>query len=423
MQRLTGFWKQLGPGLLMAGAAIGVSHLVQSTRAGADFGWQLLWLVIVINLIKYPFFQFGHRYTIATGESLLEGYLRMGRPWLYGFLCLNAFSGVCAIAGVTFVTAALTQGLFGTTLNITIWSVLLMIACLAILALGHYSWLDRIIKPMMAVLFLATISAFTIAMINGPTATSLAGTSASPWTQASLGFLIALMGWMPAPIEMSVWQSLWIKAKENSSGKRMDQQQGKIDFNIGYFMTLILATLFLGLGALVMHGTGETFSNKGAVFSTQLVELYTRSIGDWASPFIAVAAFFAMFSTTLTVVDAYPRSLAAGGQLAFTGKAEHDLTKCRKQYLAALIVCCAIGLLIIHSFLNRLKDLVDMVTTVSFLAAPIFGWLNYRLVTSSHLASEHQPGPALRNFCRIALMILSAISLLYIYSRFISNAN
>ena len=34
--------KKLGPGLLFAGAAIGVSHLVQSTRAGADFGWGLL---------------------------------------------------------------------------------------------------------------------------------------------------------------------------------------------------------------------------------------------------------------------------------------------------------------------------------------------------------------------------------------------
>lgn len=404
----------------MAGAAIGVSHLVQSTRAGADFGWQLLWLVILINLIKYPFFQFGHRYTISTGESLLEGYLKMGKLWLYSFLCLNAFSGVCAIAGVTFVTAALTQGLFGTAFNITLWSFILMLICLSILAIGHYSWLDRIIKPMMALLFLATVSAFLIAILNGPVAAAEPDHSPSPWTKASLGFLIALMGWMPAPIEMSVWQSLWIKAKENSSGKLMNQRQGKIDFNIGYWMTLILATLFLGLGALVMHGTGETFSNKGAVFSHQLVELYTASIGNWAGPIIAVAAFFAMFSTTLTVVDAYPRSLAAGSQLAVTGKIEHDMRRCRKPYLVVLIVCCAIGLIIINSFLNRLKDLVDMVTTVSFLAAPVFGWLNYRLVTSSLLAGKYQPGPALRNFCRFSLLILSGISLVYLYSRFIS---
>ena len=52
--------KKLGPGLLFAGAAIGVSHLVQSTRAGADFGWGFLWVLLLVNLFKYPFFQYGH---------------------------------------------------------------------------------------------------------------------------------------------------------------------------------------------------------------------------------------------------------------------------------------------------------------------------------------------------------------------------
>ena len=46
------FFKKLGPGLLFAGAAIGVSHLVQSTRAGADFGFSLIWALILANFIK-----------------------------------------------------------------------------------------------------------------------------------------------------------------------------------------------------------------------------------------------------------------------------------------------------------------------------------------------------------------------------------
>ena len=52
------FLNLLGPGLLFAGAAIGVSHLVQSTRAGADFGFGLLWALLIVNIFKYPFFQF-----------------------------------------------------------------------------------------------------------------------------------------------------------------------------------------------------------------------------------------------------------------------------------------------------------------------------------------------------------------------------
>ena len=77
------FIKKLGPGLLFAGAAIGVSHLVQSTKAGADFGFGLVWALLLAHFCKYPFFQFGPRYAAATGESLLEGYQKMSK---------NAFS-------------------------------------------------------------------------------------------------------------------------------------------------------------------------------------------------------------------------------------------------------------------------------------------------------------------------------------------
>lgn len=38
----------------MAAAAIGASHLVASTRAGAEFGWQLAWVILGVNLLKYP---------------------------------------------------------------------------------------------------------------------------------------------------------------------------------------------------------------------------------------------------------------------------------------------------------------------------------------------------------------------------------
>lgn len=57
------FLSKLGPGLLYAGAAVGVSHLVQSTRAGGMFGFELILAIVIIHLIKYPFFEFGPRYT------------------------------------------------------------------------------------------------------------------------------------------------------------------------------------------------------------------------------------------------------------------------------------------------------------------------------------------------------------------------
>ena len=86
MHSTTSTWQTrlnaLGPGILMATAAIGGSHLVASTQAGAIFGWQLFWLIVVVNVLKYPFFRFGIEYTLATKKSLVEGYQSKG-PWFF----------------------------------------------------------------------------------------------------------------------------------------------------------------------------------------------------------------------------------------------------------------------------------------------------------------------------------------------------
>ncbi|MDC1196151.1 divalent metal cation transporter, partial [Crocinitomicaceae bacterium] len=72
-ERSKNFLKTLGPGILFASTAIGVSHLVQSTRAGANFGFALVPFILAANIFKYPFFEFGSRYANATGESLIDG--------------------------------------------------------------------------------------------------------------------------------------------------------------------------------------------------------------------------------------------------------------------------------------------------------------------------------------------------------------
>ena len=59
---------------MLAAVGVGVSHLVYSTQAGADYGLSLLWLIIAITLIKYPAFRFAVDYANATGESLVRAY-------------------------------------------------------------------------------------------------------------------------------------------------------------------------------------------------------------------------------------------------------------------------------------------------------------------------------------------------------------
>ena len=408
---LTYFLRALGPGLLMAGAAIGTSHIVQATRAGADFGFQLIILVLLINLLKYPFFEYGHRYAIATGENLLDGYKRMGRGFLYAFLALAIISAIASTAAVTFVTVAILQYFVGAVLPSIVWAILIIAFCIAILFGGHYRRLDIAVKPIMAVLVIATTLALAAAVINGPVVPG-GFTSPSPWTLGSLAFLIALMGWMPAPIEVSVFQSLWVQAKGKATGKKVTLKEGRVDFNFGFGLSTVLALVFLSLGALGLHGTGLVFADSSGGFITQLVDVYVQLLGEWAGPVIAIAAFATMLSTTLTVIDGYSRALTVGVDLATS-----SVKTSGKLYIFWMGLICAGALLVIMSFIGSLTNLIDLVTLMAFFSAPVYGYLNFRLITSSHTPEALQPGIWMRGLSWIGLIFFISVCLTYVVIR------
>ena len=401
------FLKILGPGLLMASAAIGVSHFVQSTRAGADYGLIALVFILAATVLKYPFFEFGHRFAGATKKNLLDAYLALGKKYLILFLLLNVITGVGSIAAVTFVTASIFQNLTEYQ-SITFWSACIFIVSMLILLKGQYSWLDRIIKFLMIVLVIATTIAFFAALEKG-VAHQKDFIPPSIFTWASLPFLIALMGWMPGPIEMSTWQSLWIQEREKTKKMKFNFQEISFDFNFSYLLTIITAVLFLSLGYFTMHGTGETFSSTGTVFAGQVIELYTRAIGEWTKPVIGLAAFAAMFSTSFTLVDAYPRALSIG---------LNSIVRLKNERITRGIItvlCCLISLIIIGAFTSSLKVLVDIVTSIAFIAAPIFAWLNYKVITSALTPKQYRPQKWLLILGKLGLTYLVIFGILYIW--------
>lgn len=99
------FSKTAGPGILFASTAIGVSHLVQSTRAGADFGLLILGFVILASLLKYPFFEYGSRYANSTQTSIIDGYKKLGKPAIWLYLLLTISSMFFVTGAIGFVAA------------------------------------------------------------------------------------------------------------------------------------------------------------------------------------------------------------------------------------------------------------------------------------------------------------------------------
>ncbi|MFK7832278.1 MAG: NRAMP family divalent metal transporter [Winogradskyella sp.] len=407
-------FKKLGPGLLFAGAAIGVSHLVQSTRAGADFGLGLLWALLLVNLFKYPFFQFGPRYASATGESLIEGYHKLGKGVLATYFVLSLGTMFTIQAAVTIVTAGLAHSLFGdisvlnfgfnTITSVEIWTVIILGICLLILFLGKYSTLDKLIKIIIITLTISTLVAVCFAFDSYTQPVSF--TQILPENATEITFLIAFMGWMPAPLDISVWHSIWAIEKKKDENT-FTPKAALLDFNIGYAGAIVLGIAFLCLGYFVMYNTGETFSNKASVFSNQLIDLYTKSLGNWAYVLIGIAALTTMFSTTITTLDASPRAMSKSLD-TLTNKTYN------KGYLLWILILTFGTLIIFFAFASEMGFLIKIATILSFITAPFYAIINYRLITSKHTPKAWRPSLKLHVLSWCGIVFLIGFSIWYL---------
>ena len=401
---MTKFLQKLGPGLLFAGAAIGVSHLVQSTKAGANFGFGLLWALLLINLIKYPFFQFGPRYAAATGESLLEGYNKLGKGVLKAYALLTIATMFTIQTAVTIVTAGIASTLFGSEVSMEIWSVIILSICFLLLLVGKYSLLDKMMKVIIIVLSLSTLFAVAAAFINFTNEPEW--TQIVPSTDVELIFLIAFMGWMPAPLDVSIWHSLWAIQKKKQE-QNFNSKTASLDFNIGYLGTIVLGIGFLMLGGLVMHGSGKSFSANGGEFSLQLIEMYTQNLGEWSYIIIGVAALTTMFSTTLTTLDASPRAMNKTLELIL----DKPLNNGYKVWLIVLIIGT---ISIFFFFLSEMGSLIKIATILSFLTAPFYALMNYILICSKHTPQSFRPSKMMHFLSISGILFLIGFNIWYI---------
>ena len=419
-KKVANFFKSLGPGLLWAGAAIGVSHLVQSTRAGAGFGFALVWVVILANIFKYPFFEYGPRYAAATGESLLHGYKRLG-SWVLGLFLILTFATMFAIqAAVTIVTASLVSYGTGSSLSPVTWTMIILALCMVILAIGRYPLLDKAIKVVIIVLTVTTLWALVAAIGSTGLKTAPGAVVPDIWGTSGIFFMIALMGWMPSAIDISVWSSLWTLERSKQTGYRPKLKESLLDFNIGYIGTAFISLCFLTLGALVIFGSGEQLSKSGGTFAGQFIGLYTHNIGEWSKYIITIAAVTTMFSTTLTCLDAFPRVLKTATELAFPRlKKENQGKNMPWLYWTWMLVVAGGAVILLTALSSRMTFMVDLATTLSFLTAPVLAVINYKVVTGKHMPLEAVPPQWLKILSWGGMIFLTGFSLIFLYFRFL----
>lgn len=156
-----------------------------------------------------------------------------------------------------------------------------------------------------------------------------------------------------------------------------------------------------------MYGTGENFSSSAGGFAQQLIKLYTDTIGNWAFYIIAIAAFSAMFSTTLTTLDASPRALSKIFEFIFPNQF--------KKLYWFWVIFLAIGtIIILNYFMANMSQMVFIATVLSFLTAPFFAISNFILISSKHTPKQWRPTLLMKIWSYAGIIFLIGFSVWYL---------
>jgi Mn2+/Fe2+ NRAMP family transporter len=415
--------RKLGPGLLFASSAVGTSHLVLSTRAGAHYGLSFLWIILLCLLLKYPFYDFGARYTAVTGESLIKAYCRQSLGAFYIFfaiILINMFAVTAAVGGVS---AGLLQavGAFHAQNINTLLATLIIITAL-ILSLGGFRLLDKLIKLVSLCLIVSVVYIFFIVLINGPP--EFVATSGQPsiFSGAALALLVSLLGWMPSGMEASVLHSIWVMEKQNISASPLEEKDVLADFRLGYIITSVLAIVFLLIGAFTVYGTGVRLEGNSVEFSKALLDIFVDNLGKNAQLGFGVAAFLTIYGTYIVVVDAFSRAfLKCLNALMKTRTTQTSIVLKKDTAYKITVIAVSIGAyLLFVSFASSMLYMLHLATSMAFVFSPVIAYLNYRSMIYLEENGNYRLPVFLKYLSWIGLLALGSFAIYYISSLIMS---
>jgi len=266
----------------------------------------------------------------------------------------------------------------------------------------------------------STVTAFILVLYNGPIEPVEGFITKELITVSGLFFLLALMGWMPAPLEISSWNSLWTLERIKQSKYTPKLKETIFEFKLTYLITGILAVMFVTLGSYIFFGSGEELPNNNTQFANQVVTLYTSTIGNWSHIIISASAFAIMFGTIIAVFDGYSRSLKRTIELLFTQNENIEGMKSRILYVVILLIIAIGSLVVIFQFGDNLKALVDFATVLSFVVAPIIAIFNFRLVTGKFLPKINHPSTIMKITSVAGIVFLIGFALIFLIMKITS---
>jgi Mn2+/Fe2+ NRAMP family transporter len=299
-KRLLGY---LGPGFIVAATGVGAGDLIAASVAGARYGTIILWAALLGGLLKFALNEGIARWQLATGETLLEGWVHRLPKWiswyffayllLWSFVVAGALISFCGLAGQTLLPIHPDErtGTF-------IWGALQSVLAAVLVLIGSYRLLERLMQFFIGLMFVVVIaSAWGLAPDWSSILPALFIPRLPDDPEAVL-LTLGLVGGVGGSVTLLSY-AYWLAEKgwvNSKFAKRV-----RVDLGTAYTLTSLfgIALIIIAAGA-----SPEAVEGYGMILSlADELEKATGPLGRWG---FLIGFWGAVFSSMLGVWDGVP---------------------------------------------------------------------------------------------------------------------
>ncbi|GAB2736091.1 Nramp family divalent metal transporter [Salinifilum aidingensis] len=280
--------KQIGPGIMAAATGVGAGDLVASMVAGSQYGYTLLWAVVLGTVFKLGLGEAVGRWHLASNRTMLAGWRALGR-WATGFFGVYIVIWGFIYGATAMSASALPLNALFPALSVRSWAVLCGLAGLGLVWFGRYAVLERIMTVLVGVMFVTVVGT---AVLVTPNLTLLAGGLVPSLPEGSLAYVLGLIGGVGGTITMASY-GYWTLAKGWRSPRWLPFM--RLDNALGYTMMGVFVVAMMIIAAELLLGRPVVDGDEGLL---QLGATLAADYGQWARlPFLV--GFFAVTMTSL----------------------------------------------------------------------------------------------------------------------------
>ncbi|MEH7238837.1 Nramp family divalent metal transporter [Bacillus sp. JJ1562] len=390
--------KWVGPGLIVASAAVGSGEIINATRLGAIAGFAVLWVLVWGIFLKGFIQQEIGRYTLMTKKTITEGFADIpgpkikGKSWfLWVFLILLALVVLVIIAGIGGAVGGTLHVLFPA-ISASTWGVIANICYLPILLSGIFlpklNVYAVVEKIMMLIVIGLTLFMVYIAFIAIPQSEQFSYSIVDLFKgmtfslpEGSVLISLAVLGSVGAGIEL-IYYSTWILSKgyvnnahieDSNEAKKHERIKFwfsvlKLDTWIGTTVTFIVTLAFFITGTVVLGAAGEVPDGVNVVEKISVV--FTDVLGPGYFVVFMIGALAGLATTALGIADGTAR-MVIDLRNEFTKK-ETTTTSFNKLYTVS-VVAVIFAWIIFYMFISAPTFLITIGTAALSLMFPLYG--------------------------------------------------